>query len=58
MLFREDMTYPEALKTFFKAAEGKTKAEIAQIQEEFKKIIPSLVDREIDGSPQLTSYKI
>lgn len=58
MLFSEDMTYPEALKTFFKAIEGKTKAEIAQIQSEFDKIIPALVDREIDGSPRLTSYKV
>lgn len=58
MLFREDMTYPEALKTFFEAADGKSKAEIDQIQSEFKKIVPAIAKREINGSNQLTSYKI
>ena len=58
MLFREDMTYPEALKTFFKATDGKPKAEIDRIQREFKNVVAVIANREIDGSNKLTSYKI
>ena len=56
--FEEEMTYPEALKAFFILTDGKTPEEISLIQEEFQKIVSAIVDREIDGSPNLTSYKI
>ena len=56
MIFEENMTYPEALKVFFRATDGKSKKEIEQIQSEFKKIISVIVNREIDGSPKLTNH--
>ena len=58
MLFSKDMTYSEALKAFFIASDGKSKAEVDRIQSEFKKVVPSIIDREVDRSNQLTSYKI
>ena len=58
MLFEKTMTYPEALKAFFLAIEGKTPKEIKAIQNEFEKVIPEITKNELSGSSFLTSYTI
>lgn len=58
MLFNAAMTYPEAIKIFFTAVEGKSKEEIASIKEEFNKVLPNITEKELGGAPAMTSYKI
>lgn len=58
MLFNKNMTYPEALKTFFSAIEGKSTKEIEVIRDEFKRTIPEITKNELSGPPCLTSYNI
>ena len=57
MMFNKNMTYPEALKKLFEATEGKPKEEADAIREEYKKVIPAIVKKELEGS-RLTSYAI
>lgn len=45
-LFNEQMTSNEARIALFKAAEGKTKAEIEQLKTAYTKVLPAIYKRE------------
>jgi hypothetical protein len=57
MYFTGEMTRIEALTTLYTVVEGKSKEEIEQIKEEYKKVIPLITHRELaDNDGWLTSY--
>ena len=47
-IFNEQMTSNEARMAFFKAVEGKTKAEIEHIKLEYSKVLPKIIERELE----------
>ncbi len=56
--FSDDMTYIEALTKLNTLCEGMTKEERNKLCEEYKKVISVITDRELDGSPVMTSYPV
>lgn len=58
MTFNENMSYPEALKVFYTAINGKSKEEIAQLRKELDGVMPAITEKELSGPPALTSYQI
>lgn len=56
--FNKNMSYPEALKFFYTAIDGKSKEEIAQLREELDSVMPAIIEKELSGPPSLTSYPI
>lgn len=56
--FSEDMTYIEALTKLNTVCEGMTKDERKKLCDEYKKIIAVITERELDGSPTMTSYSV
>lgn len=46
--FNEQMTSNEARSAFFGAIEGKTKEEIEQIKLEYSKVLPKIIERELE----------
>ena len=58
-MFREDMTPEEAWKTLYTAIKRDTpKEERDRIMEEYKKVVPAIVKKELSGPPAMTSYRI
>ena len=45
-IFNEQMTSNEATLAFFRAVDGKTKAEIEQLKADFSKVLPVITERE------------
>ena len=56
--FSEDMTYIEALTKLNTVCEGMTEEERKKLCEEYKKVISVITERELDGSPIMTSYPV
>lgn len=46
-LFNENMSFEDAQYTFFKAIDGKDRAEIEKVKAQFEKYIPSITKREM-----------
>lgn len=47
-IFTEQMTSEEARMKLFEKIEGKTKAEIEKIKEEYFEILPAILEKEIN----------
>lgn len=56
--FNENMTYPEFLSALWKALEGKSKEEQAEVWKEHDRVIPIITAKELDRSNTLTEYVI
>ena len=57
-LFNENMTSTEAWKVLFATIDGKSKEERDRIMAEYKRVLPAIIKKELDGSPVLTSYQV
>lgn len=56
-LFNCDMSWIEAQTVLFSAVEGKTKQEIDEIKNEYRKVLPVITEKELEGGPAMTSYE-
>lgn len=51
-IFNENMTSDQARLALFSAVDGKTKAEIEKIKDEYSKVLPVIMEREFDLAAQ------
>ena len=57
-MFNAEMTREEAWTTLFSSIDGKSEDEVEKIKEEYYKVIPEIIKKELDGpTTAMTSYK-
>ncbi len=57
-LFNENVTREEAWNVLFSSIDGKTKEEREEIIAEYMKVLPAIVEKELEGPYALTSYQV